>query len=231
VSRAPAFIVRGARLSLRYPRLDDAGALYALARDPQVTRYFSWGPYREEDDARAWLATLPGRRAAGIALELAIVDRSDQPVGITLLNDVCLRDRRCVVGTWLGRAHWGTGANGESKALVAGLAFGALGMARLGAYADVRNARSQAALERVGFTREGVLRAFHRHDDEPRDVATYSLLRPEWQRSALAQAEARIHGRPPARFLAAPAEVTSSVTAPQPRRPTAPGTPRDRSRR
>jgi hypothetical protein len=30
----PGFVVRGARLSLRYPRLDDAGALYELARDP-----------------------------------------------------------------------------------------------------------------------------------------------------------------------------------------------------
>jgi RimJ/RimL family protein N-acetyltransferase len=33
-------------------------------------------------------------------------------------------------------------------------------MERLGSYADVRNARPQAALERIGFRREGVLRAF-----------------------------------------------------------------------
>ncbi|HWH10609.1 MAG TPA: GNAT family protein, partial [Solirubrobacteraceae bacterium] len=47
-------------------------------------------------------------------------------------------------GTWLGRAHWGTGANRDAKALIARLAFGSLGLERLGAYADVRNLRSQA---------------------------------------------------------------------------------------
>jgi ribosomal-protein-alanine N-acetyltransferase len=73
--------------------------------------------------------------------------------------------------------HWGTGANRETKALVAHLAFGPLRLERVGAYADVRNARSQAALERLGITREGTMHAFHRHDDVPRDVVLYSLLR------------------------------------------------------
>lgn len=208
-----AFAVRGARLGLRYPCPGDAAALYALARDPRVTRFFSWGPYRAVDDARAWIATLAARRAEGVALELAIVDAHDRPVGITLLNDVSLRDRRSVVGTWLGQAYWGTGVNRDSKALVAGLAFGALGMTRLGAYADVRNARSQAALERVGFRREGVLRAFHRHGDEPRDVASYSLLREDWRRSELARGAGVVDGRPPAAFVACGAP-TRSITRP-----------------
>jgi ribosomal-protein-alanine N-acetyltransferase len=196
-----ALVVRGPRLALRLPVADDAPALFALARDAEVTRYFSWGPYQREEDARAWLATLPARRSRGVALELAIVDADDTPIGITLLTEFVRRDRRAVVGTWLGREHWGTGANRESKALVAQLGFGRLGLRRLGAYADTRNLRSQQALERIGFTREGVLRGFHRHGDSPRDVVIYGLLHQEWEGSELARLPATVSGRPPKAFV------------------------------
>lgn len=190
---------------MRYPRAGDAPALFALAADPEVTRFFSWGPYRRPEEASAWLATLPARRAAGEALELAVVDGSDAPIGITLLSEFSLRDRRAVVGTWLGQAHWGTGANREAKALICRLAFEALGLERLGAYADVRNARSQAALQRLGFSPEGVLRGFHRHRGDARDVALYSLVRSEWERGELADVPVRIAGAPPPAFVGASA--------------------------
>ncbi len=196
---APDLIVRGPSLALRYPTLGDAPALFALASDPDVTRFFSWGPYRHEREAAAWLATLPERRTRAIALELAIADRDDQAIGITLLSELNPRDRRAVVGTWLGRRHWGTGANREAKALIAQLAFGPLELERLGAYADLDNLRSRRALERLGFRQEGVLRAFHRHDDQPHDVAVYALLRQDWQPTRLAQVPAQISGAiPPA---------------------------------
>jgi len=194
------FMVCGPSLALRYPGPRDASALFALARDPGVTRFFSWGPYRDEREARTWLATLPARRARGIALELAVVDTADVAIGITLLSELHRRDRRAVVGTWLGRCHWGTGANRETKALITHLAFGLLGLERVGAYADVRNTRSRKALERIGFTCEGVLHEFHRHDGIPRDVALYALLRRQWRLGKLAQLPVRISGTPPAAF-------------------------------
>jgi len=195
--------LRGPRIGLRIPRADDAHRLFELASDPEVTRFFSWGPYEQESEAEDWLATLAPRRAAGIALELAIVDADDWVIGITGVLEISRRDRRAVVGTWLGQAYWGTGANAESKALVARLAFDALRMERLGAWADVRNPRSQHALERLGFVREGTLRAFHRHGDERRDVVSYSLLREEWQQSQLAAVGATLIGAVPAAFVCA----------------------------
>ena len=196
--------VRGPRVRLRIPREADAQRLFELASDAEVTRFFSWGPYTEEAQALEWLRTLPQRRADGVALELAIADPEDWVIGITAVLEVSKRDRRAVVGTWLGQAYWGTGANGESKALVARLAFEELRMERLGAWADVRNPRSQHALERLGFVREGTLRAFHRHGDERRDVVAYSLLREEWQQSSLAAVASSVTGTPPETFVCAP---------------------------
>jgi [ribosomal protein S5]-alanine N-acetyltransferase len=194
------FELRGPRIGLRIPRADDAHRLFELASDPEVTRFFSWGPYEQESEARDWLDTLPSRRAGGIALELAIVDADDWVIGITGLLELSRRDRRAVVGTWLGQAYWGTGANAESKALIAQLAFGPLRMERLGAWADVRNPRSQRALERIGFVREGTLRAFHRHRDERRDVISYGLLREDWAGSELAAVPFTLSGEVPAEF-------------------------------
>jgi ribosomal-protein-alanine N-acetyltransferase len=78
------------------------------------------------------------------------------------------------------------------------LAFRQLGLERLGAYADVRHARSQRALEKVGFRREGVLRSFHRHDTAAKDVVVFGLLREEWLASPAARMDVRVEGDPPA---------------------------------
>jgi ribosomal-protein-alanine N-acetyltransferase len=205
--------LRGPRIGLRIPRADDAHRLYELASDPEVTRFFSWGPYEQEREAEDWLATLAPRRDAGIALELAVVDADDWVIGITGVLEISRRDRRAVVGTWLGQAYWGTGANAESKALIAHLAFGPLRMERLGAWADVRNPRSQRALERLGFVREGTLRAFHRHRDERRDVISYALLREEWASLELAAVSFTLIGDVPQEFVCDP-RPPASASAP-----------------
>ena len=89
------------------------------------------------------------------------------------------------MGSWLGHRWWGSGANFEAKAIMAALAFRRLGLERLTAWAGAGNGRSQAALERIGFRREGVLAAWHRHGDRALDVVVYGMVRAAWERSAL----------------------------------------------
>jgi ribosomal-protein-alanine N-acetyltransferase len=194
-------VVRGPAWSLRYLTAADAPALFELGRDPDVTRFFSWGPYREEAEAAAFVESLDRQRASGERLELAIVANGhDRPVGITGLSDFSRRDRRAVIGTWLGREHWGSGANRESKALVLAMAFRALGLTRVSALASPQNVRSLAALERLGFVHEGVLRGWHLHGGVPRDVSLLRMLRDEWERTPLAEVPIAIEGDPPAAF-------------------------------
>lgn len=195
--------LHGPSLTLRYATPDDAHALFELGSDPAVTRFFSWGPYVRIEEPVAYVVGLADRRERGEQLDLLVVHRADGPIGVVGLAELSRRDRRAVVGTWLGRRWWGSGANRETKALIAHLAFAHLGLDRLGAYADVENARSQAALERVGFVREGLLRRWHRHGERAHDVHVYSLLREEWAASPLAAIPVTLRGRPPAAFVAA----------------------------
>ena len=192
----------GPTLTLRYAEPGDAPALFEHARDPQVTRFFSWGPYERVEEAEAYIARLPAERAEGRHLDLLIDHHEHGPIGVIGLGEWSLRDRRAVVGTWLGRAHWGSGANTEAKALLARLAFEALGLERIGAYAAPGNPRSQRALEKVGFVREGTLRAFHRHGDRVYDVHVFSLLRDDLAASPLGDIAVELRGEPPPAFRA-----------------------------
>ncbi len=189
--------VIGPSLTLRYATRADAVALLELGSDPEVTRFFSWGPYRSLEEPEAYIDGLQCERGRGERLDFLIVHPSRGPVGVTGLTELSARDRRAVVGTWLGRRFWGTGANRASKALIAWLSFHVLGLERLGAYADLDNPRSQTALERIGFQREGVLRRWHRHGETVHDVIVYSWLREEWERSELASEDVRIRGEVP----------------------------------
>jgi ribosomal-protein-alanine N-acetyltransferase len=204
----------GPTLRVRIPRLDDAPRLFALGADPEVTRWFSWGPYAREAEAAAYLRLQPGRRARGEQLDLVVEDPRDGPIGITGLSEVAVRDRRATIGTWLARERWGTGANREAKALMLHLGFVLLGLGRIGAYANVEHTRSQRALEGVGFRREGVLRGFHRHRGRPLDVAVFGLLRDEWEAGPLREVPVAVAGTPPAAFVVAAASASPSPDAP-----------------
>jgi [ribosomal protein S5]-alanine N-acetyltransferase len=195
--------LEGPQLTLRYAVREDAPALFELGRDPAVTRFFSWGPYTSIEQPEAYIAGLPEKRERGELLDFLIVHATDGPIGVTGLSELSVRDRHATVGTWFGHRWWGGGANRESKAMMAVLAFEHLRLDRLTAWANTRNGRSQVALERVGFRREGVLAGWHRHGDTVHDVVVFGMLRAAWERSPLRSVPVQVRGTPPAAFVVA----------------------------
>jgi ribosomal-protein-alanine N-acetyltransferase len=193
--------VRGPELTLRYARPEDAPRLFELASDVEVTRYFSWGPYTSERQAVDYIENLARKRVEGERLELVVDHYEAGVIGVTGLSEFSLRDRRAVVGTWHGQKWWGTGANRQSKTLVLALAFAGLRLGRVTAWCGSENGRSQTALEKLGFVHEGVLRQWHVHGGDPKDVISYSMLRAEWEQSDLAREPFEIVGRIPRQFL------------------------------
>jgi ribosomal-protein-alanine N-acetyltransferase len=197
--------VAGGNLVLRHADAGDAPALLALASDPDVTRWFSWGPYRSLEEPAAYIAGQAAERAAGIRLDFLIERHGTVPpvaLGVIGLNELSRRDRRAMVGTWLGREHWGSGVNAVAKTLILHLAFEVCGLERVGAYSDIANARSTRALEKLGFRHEGVLRAWHRHGDVPHDVNVFGLLRADWPGAPF---EVTVEGEPPQAWMLRPA--------------------------
>jgi [ribosomal protein S5]-alanine N-acetyltransferase len=197
---ADPLVVSGPTLRLRYATPADAPRLLEIASDPAVTRFFSWGPYTDVAQPQAYIGSLPEKRERGELLDFLIDHGEDGPIGVTGLSELSVRNRHATVGSWFGHRWWGSGANLESKALIAALAFRELGMDRLTAWANTRNGRSQVALERVGFKREGVLRAFHRHGDVLHDVVVFGMTNKGWMRSPLYGVHVSVEGTSPPAF-------------------------------
>ncbi|GAA3542496.1 N-acetyltransferase [Aeromicrobium flavum] len=108
--------------------------------------------------------------------------RTGEVAGMTCFYDVSAALRTVAIGhTWIGRRFWRSGLNTEAKLLLLTRAFEELDCLRVVWHTDIRNERSQAAITRLGATREGVLRKHKPRDDGSwRDTVTFSMLDDEW---------------------------------------------------
>jgi len=189
-------LITGPTLTLRFPAADDATELFRIGSDYETTKYMSWGPYTALEQAERFIVGTKGQRERGEELGF-VVERDGEILGWTVFSEPRPRDRSVVIGTWLYKDHWGTGVNTESKALMAALAFNAMGVERLSVWAAASNERSRGALKKVGFTEEGVLRRFHLHGEEWFDCIVGSILRDEFPHGPLAAVPVQITGEVP----------------------------------
>ncbi len=116
----------------------------------------------------------PGRMSFAV-LQDGIVRGSSSFMGITPA-----RQTLEVGGTYLTPEVRGSGLNGRLKRLMLDRAF-ACGFRRVQFLIDARNARSQAAVMKLGAAKEGVLRAERiTWTGHVRNTAVYSILAEEW---------------------------------------------------
>lgn len=148
--------------------------------DPLVWRHLLSAAPRDRAEMAAYIdaALDDGRRVAWVQRDPA----TGQVVGTTSYHDVNEAHRVLAIGhTILGRPWWRTGVNTESKLLLLRRAFDELGAVRVEWYTDAANERSQQAIERLGATREGVLRRQRRRPDGTwRDSVLYAMTAEQW---------------------------------------------------
>lgn len=114
--------------------------------------------------------------------------------GITSFYEHVASVARVEIGhTYYGRRHWGGATNPHVKLLMLTHAFETWACERVALRCDADNARSAAAIQRLGAKPEGILRSHRRrHDGTVADTAYFSIIRAEWpevRRSLLARVE------------------------------------------
>jgi N-acetyltransferase len=175
-------------LSGRFVRLEPLAETHVpdlarVADDESIWRYMLYGTIQSEDQMLAWVQDLLERQARGTDLPFAVIHTgSGKAIGATRYLDIRPADRGIEIGgTWYGADYQRTAVNTECKYLLLTHAFEQLGCLRVQFKTDLRNVRSQQAIERIGATREGVLRA-HMVTPEGhiRDSVYYSIIAPEW---------------------------------------------------
>jgi RimJ/RimL family protein N-acetyltransferase len=174
-------VLTTARLALRETAERDAEDVFAMESDPVAMRYWSHPPMQEISEARDAVERALGYFRARTALRWAITRPiEDRLIGHVSLFSFSEQNRRAEIGYGLTRTQWGQGYMHEALVAVVDYAFGPLGLRRLEADTDPRNLASQRALERLGFTREGLLRERWQVGDEISDTALFGLLAREW---------------------------------------------------
>lgn len=194
----PARPPAAAHLTGRVVRLDplrpaDAPALFAALDDERVwAAGYGGGPAGRPRDVEGMRAIVgaglaaadAGARQAYVArlVEDSALGAAGTVVGTSSLGDWDLANERVHLGwTAYGPPWWGTAVNAECKLLLLGHAFDDCGFGRAKLQTDAVNVRSQAAIARLGATREGVLRRHQRRADGTfRDTVVFSILRDEW---------------------------------------------------
>lgn len=168
------------RLELRWLEAPDVPSLFEIFGDAETVRYWSRPPFADLDEARAFLGEIHAHFAAGDLYQWGVARREDDRViGTCTLFAISLPHRRAELGFAVERSQWGKGYASEATHAVVSYAFEVMGLHRLEADVDPRNAASIRTLERLGFVREGYARERYHLNGEIQDAVLYGLLRSE----------------------------------------------------
>jgi len=164
--------LRDGDLLLRPWAHDDVGGLVAGCNDPEIAHWIPLIPHPyTEADAREFLG---GDVApAEYRLAMTLGERIVGGIGMGV-NE---HEYRGTLGYWVAASARGQGLCTRALRLLSRYGLDELALQRLELITDPDNVASQRVAEKVGYRREGVLRAHLRHPDgRVRDSVMFSLL-------------------------------------------------------
>jgi RimJ/RimL family protein N-acetyltransferase len=162
--------LRDGTIVLRNWRADDEDAVYEACQDLDMLQWLPLipRPYTRED-ARAFVT-----RERDLGPHQFAIEKHGRVVGS--IGMTVNQNETGHVGYWCLRSERGQGIVPRAVRLISQYAFEELGLGRVELVTDPDNAPSQRVAEKVGFTREGVLRSHMVFKGARRDTVMYSLL-------------------------------------------------------
>ena len=176
-------ILTGKHVRLEPMAEDHIPGLAEIGAGQTFWDFMLYGNINSAEDMKNWVIDILSRAQKGTDLPfVAIHLDSGRVAGATRYLNIVPKDRGLEIGgTWYGPEFQRTAVNTECKYLLLRHAFETLGCIRVQLKTDLRNERSQRAIERIGAIKEGVLR---NHmilpDGRYRHSVFYSILDTEW---------------------------------------------------
>ncbi|HZX81296.1 MAG TPA: GNAT family protein [Lysobacter sp.] len=174
-------MLQGRHVTLLPLQAHHAAALASAAADGELwTLRFTGVPAPGEE--AAYVTAALAARDRGKAMPFVVLDPAGEVIGSTRFYAIDRAVPTLSLGyTWYATRAQRTAVNTDAKRLLLGHAFDVLGCESVVLETSHLNTRSQAAIERLGAKRDGILRAHMRHrDGSLRDTYRYSILRSEW---------------------------------------------------
>jgi len=140
-------------------------------------------PVRTQEEMAAYIEAALGEQERGESLPFAIAEKTTgRAIGSTRYGNIDRTHHRVEIGwTWVAREWQRTAMNTEAKYLLLRHAFETLGCMRVELKTDSLNARSRAAILRIGAREEGI---FRNHmitaSGRLRHTVYFSIIDSEW---------------------------------------------------
>ncbi|MGE7922699.1 GNAT family N-acetyltransferase [Viridibacillus arvi] len=156
--------------------------LYLAGQFQEIWTYTS-AKIRSIEDMKQYIKQALNEKINGTQNPFVIIEKkTNQIIGSTRFLDIDCQHKRLEIGfTWLTPTKWRTPINTECKYLLLKFAFEQLSVNRVQIKTDHENKRSQAAIERLGAKKEGILRNHMiRPNGTIRNTVIYSIIDSEW---------------------------------------------------
>lgn len=167
--------LRSERLVLRPLVESDSTAMHGVFRDDRTMRYWSSPPHETIEKTRDYVV---GNAQQDRWLSWAVTETGGEALGWVVLGEH--RDGVRELGYILHRDFWGRGYAREAVTTIVEYGFRSLRLRRIFADCDPDNHGSIRILERLGFRREGHLRAEWETHIGIRDSLIFGILSAEW---------------------------------------------------
>lgn len=191
MSAVPSFVsdtdlsqLRGPNVYLAKLAEQHREALRPLARDERIWEFTKTLLLTDTYDAQFdryfnEALTTAGPEGQGFVI---CSSSNDSLIGMTRIYEVDQKVEKGIIGhTWYIPAVWGRIHNKECKLLLLTWLFETKKLKRVALTVAGQNIRSQKAVQKIGATREGILRRFAlRNDGSPTDTHIFSILADEW---------------------------------------------------
>lgn len=166
-----------------------AGEIYA-AVDRNRLRLREWMPWVDAnqgpDEVKTFIRVSLQRFAINDGFDAGIFVEG-KFAGTIGFHHFVWPDRRTSLGYWIDQAFEGRGLMTAAVRAMTRYAIGELKLNRVEIRAGVRNSKSRAIPERLGFTYEGILRQVEWLYDHFIDLTVYSMLAAEWNQKEQTQ--------------------------------------------
>jgi len=177
----PHPILSTSRLRLRQFRAEDADAMHECFANPEAMRFWNLPVYTKHTETvrsvRRFIDCTPSYYRFWAVADAG----TDRCLGMVNYHDGHIRSRRVNIGYIINPAHLGRGIASEAVSAMLDFCFGELGLHRAQAFIHPDNNASIALAEKLGFSREGLLRDNLRVGDEWRNDLLYALLATDWR--------------------------------------------------
>lgn len=167
----------------------DAQDLFEYGSDPQVTKFLSWGPYEDFDEARwcidKYYLDRPNHK---LPIGYAIVYKENQKmIGVIDFHTIDHMNDCGEIGYCLNRHYQNRGIMTIALRKMIGVGFDILKLNRIEIKHVTENIASERVIQKCDFRFEGILRnkVFDLKANKYRDVKIYSILKDEYLKEEL----------------------------------------------